>query len=159
MDDLLFDIYEVWPPSKFRALKKLRVEARELLVLHDKAIFSRPKNASNSLGMASERVLESTKEDAKSHPPPWSVGFSRRFKKDTEGMDRKMMGRILEVLEEMTDYGFPFRAKGDTFKPLVGELGGCWRYRLGDSRLIIQPEVDRAQINAIAFAARGSVYE
>jgi mRNA-degrading endonuclease RelE of RelBE toxin-antitoxin system len=112
-----------------------------------------------SLGMASERTLDLYSMDISGVPPPWSVGFSRRFKKDTEGMDRKIMGRILEVLEEMTDYGFPFRAKGDTFKPLVGELDGCWRYRLGDSRLIIQPKVNQAQINAIAFAARGSVYD
>lgn len=84
-------------------------------------------------------------------PPPWLIGFPRQFKKDTRALDRKLMGRILEVLEELSDYDVPFHAQGDTFKPLKGDLEGCWRYRIGDGRLVIQPEQERAQLNAIAF--------
>lgn len=92
-------------------------------------------------------------------PPPWLIGFSKQFRKDTSGLDRKLMGRILEVLEEVADYTPPFSPRGDTFKPLAGELAGCWRYRLGDHRLVLQPLPARSQINVLTFAARGSVYE
>ncbi|GAB3369655.1 hypothetical protein GCM10027431_16800 [Lysobacter rhizosphaerae] len=92
-------------------------------------------------------------------PPPWAIGFSKQFKKDTAALDRKVMGRILEVLEDLSDYELPFHAVGDTFKPLKGELEGCWRYRIGGDRLILQPEPTSGRLNAIAFGARGSIYD
>jgi mRNA-degrading endonuclease RelE of RelBE toxin-antitoxin system len=92
-------------------------------------------------------------------PPPWSIGLSKQFKKDTSGLDRKLLGRVLEVLSELTTWPYPFKAQGDTFKPLGGELDGCWRYRIGDTRLIIQPALELAQINVLAIGARGSIYD
>ena len=92
-------------------------------------------------------------------PPPWAIGFSRQFKKDTEALDRKLMGRVLEVLEEVSDLQLPFEVRGDTFKPLSGALGGCWRYRLGDWRLVLRPVISLARIDALTLAARGSVYD
>jgi mRNA-degrading endonuclease RelE of RelBE toxin-antitoxin system len=99
------------------------------------------------------------REATRTGPPPWSIGFSKQFKKDTSAMDRKLLGRILEVLEEISDYELPFKAVGDTFKPLTGHLEGSWRYRIGDSRLVVRPVVESAQIHALMFGSRGSVYE
>lgn len=92
-------------------------------------------------------------------PPPWKIGFSKQFKKDTKALDRKLMGRIFEVISEVADYAPPFETKGDTFKPLSGELSGYWRYRIGDHRLLLEPQPRRATINLLSFGARGSVYE
>lgn len=107
------------------------------------------------------RVSESRpriREDAWG-PPPWFFGFSKQFKKDTSGLDRNVMGKILEILEQVADYAPPFTPHGDTFKPLTGDLAGCWRYRLGQSRLVLQPIPERCQINVLTFGARGSVYD
>ncbi|MNN04529.1 hypothetical protein D3C81_1172580 [compost metagenome] len=92
-------------------------------------------------------------------PPPWDIGLSKQFKKDTAALDRKLMGRVFEVLAEISDWEIPFKTRGDTFKPLTGELTGCWRYRIGDSRLLLKPEQEQRRINALAFAARGNVYD
>lgn len=92
-------------------------------------------------------------------PPPWRIGFGKQFRKDTDGLDRKMMGRILEVLEELCELPLPLVPRGDTFKPLRGELKGAWRYRIGDSRLVVMPHEANAQIDAVAFGSRGGIYD
>lgn len=92
-------------------------------------------------------------------PPPWRIGFTSQFRKDVGELDRKLQGRILEALQEVSGYAPPFRAKGDTFKPLKGDLLGYWRYRIGDFRLVIKPIVAESEIDVITFSARGAVYD
>jgi len=104
-------------------------------------------------------ILLPREEEEPARPPPWAVGLSKQFKKDIDGLDRKLQGRILEILAKLSGYSFPFHPEGDTFRPLLGELAGCWRYRIGDNRLILQPRFEYGQLNALTFGARGSVYE
>ena len=151
MNDLLFDIDEVLTPAQIVELARTYDSG----VFHSVGAWKRRRLDQS---VASEHSILSAQE-ARTAPPPWMIGFSKQFKKDTSAMDRRMMGRILEVLEELTDYDVPFQARGDTFKPLTGELEGCWRYRIGDSRLVVQPQIDHARINALAFGARGSIYD
>ena len=99
------------------------------------------------------------RQEMRHGPPPWSIGLSKQFKKDTDGLDRKLLGRVLEFLAEVTTWPFPFKAQGDTFKPLHGELEGCWRYRMGDTRLIIQPSPETGLITVLTIGARGSIYD
>jgi len=89
-------------------------------------------------------------------PPPWYIGMSSAFSKDISKIDRKLQGRILEAITEITQE--PMILRGDTVKPLTGELQGCWRYRLGDYRLIYSPDKATGDITLVAFASRGSVY-
>ena len=90
-------------------------------------------------------------------PPPWHVGMSHAFKKDIENIDMKVRGRILAAVSDLTDD--PIRPRGDTVKPFAGELEGCWRYRVGDYRLVYVPDKGAGDITLLAFAARGSIYE
>lgn len=158
IDQSFFEICEVVPPWDLMA--KLAGNDQGMDESYSVNAYN-PKPRSMSVGMSFELdpYADIFGDESASAPPPWLVGFSRRFKKDTHAIDRKLMGRILEVLEEISDYKPPFQAHGDTFKPLKGELAGCWRYRIGDNRLVIQPKVEQAQINAIAFGARGSIYD
>jgi mRNA interferase RelE/StbE len=103
-------------------------------------------------------LFESPRERSEA-PPPWLIGLSKQFKKDSAALDRKLLGRVLELLSELSELPYPFKTHGDTFKPLKGELEGCWRYRIGDSRLIIQPKPQESQINVLALGARGGVYD
>jgi mRNA-degrading endonuclease RelE of RelBE toxin-antitoxin system len=89
-------------------------------------------------------------------PPPWYVGMSSSFSKDISKIDRKLQGRILEALNEIIQN--PVLLRGDTIKPLSGELDGCWRYRIGDFRLIYSPDKSTGDITLLAFESRGSAY-
>jgi mRNA-degrading endonuclease RelE of RelBE toxin-antitoxin system len=96
-------------------------------------------------------------EEPAKRPPPWYVGLSSNFKKDIDKIDMKIRGRILEAISNITED--PVRLHGDTVKPLSGELEGCWRYRVGDYRLIYSPNRATGDITLLAFAARGSAYD
>ena len=89
-------------------------------------------------------------------PPPWYVGMSSEFTKSITGIDRKLQGRILQAISEITQD--PTVLRGDTIKPLTGQLQGCWRYRLGDHRLVYSPDNSTGNVTLLAFASRGSIY-
>jgi len=119
-----------------------------------------------SMGLDSIELDEADSQHHDAHvlhqpigPPPWRVGFTAQFRKDVSELDRKLQGRILESLQEISAYAFPFKTKGDTFKPLKGNLKGYWRFRIGDFRLVINPILADAEIDVITFSARGGVYD
>ena len=93
---------------------------------------------------------------APKRPPPWYVGLSKSFRKDITGIDRKLQGRILEALSDIASN--PTTPRGDTIKPLQTDLNGCWRYRIGDYRLVYFPDASSGDITLLTFAARGAVY-
>ena len=94
---------------------------------------------------------------ATKRPPPWCVGLSKNFSKAIVGIDRKLQGRILEALNDISSD--PLTPRGDTVKPLQGDLRGCWRYRIGSYRLIYSADLSTGDITLLAFAARGSSYD
>jgi len=89
-------------------------------------------------------------------PPPWHLGMAPRFTKAVTNIDRKLQGRILEALTLITEN--PTTIHGDTIKPLSGEFHGCWRYRIGDYRLVYSPNHTLGDITVLDFASRGAVY-
>ena len=90
-------------------------------------------------------------------PTPWAIAFTPTFQKSIANIDKKIQGRILMVILELAQN--PLILLGDTKKPLVGEKKGLWRYRLGDHRLIYEPDEKELKVILLEFAARGSVYE
>jgi mRNA interferase RelE/StbE len=88
---------------------------------------------------------------------PWAIAFTPTFRKAISAIDRKLQGRVLSALAELSDQ--PTIAHGDTRKPLTGALKGLWRYRLGDYRLVYEPREERRLIVLIDLDSRGSVYE
>lgn len=88
---------------------------------------------------------------------PWLSFFTREFKKSISKVDKKVKGRIVEAIMEICEA--PLEMKGDTQKPLVGELDGHWRYRIGDYRLIYLPMIDHHKIIFSDFDTRGQIYQ
>jgi mRNA interferase RelE/StbE len=86
----------------------------------------------------------------------WYIGFSSDFIKSIKNVDKKMQGRILAALTEITRK--PCSPTGDTIKPLTGNRNGMWRYRIGDYRLIYQPEESGRVVVLLTFASRGDAY-
>jgi mRNA-degrading endonuclease RelE of RelBE toxin-antitoxin system len=90
-------------------------------------------------------------------PTPWSIAFTPTFRKSVGSVDKKLQGRVLVALSELSEA--PLKPHGDTVKPLVGDLSGLWRYRVGDYRLVYQPKQDSHTVVLLEFAARGGAYE
>ncbi len=86
----------------------------------------------------------------------WGFHMTNHFIKSVKDLDRSMRGRVLDAITEICRH--PMEVRGDTIKPLSGELSGCWRYRLGDYRLIYHPDREVRRIDLISIGGRGSVY-
>lgn len=90
-------------------------------------------------------------------PPEWLIGITKTFRKDIDKIDKKLQGRILEALSDIS--ADPVQVRGDTIKPLANSFEGCWRYRIGDFRLVYRPDVAGRKIALLAFSSRGSIYD
>jgi len=87
----------------------------------------------------------------------WSIAFTPSFRKAISAIDRKLQGRVLLAITDLSEK--PTIIHGDTRKPLAGELKGYWRYRLGDYRLVYEPQEEKRTVVLIDFSARGGAYE
>jgi addiction module RelE/StbE family toxin len=90
-------------------------------------------------------------------PSEWSLAFTPTFKKAIAAADRKLQGRILGAVSELSSE--PLMPHGDTIKPLTGEFKGLWRYRVGDYRLIYRPTAEGKCVVLLDFAPRGAAYD
>lgn len=140
------------PLEVFEHQHTLETRLQELLPAHEVA--------QPSLRLEEERlpypsdVRFSLEEHAKLE---WKIAFTAQFTKAISGADRSMQGRILLALAEIANV--PHTPKGDTIKPLSGRLRGLWRYRLGDYRLVYEPEEAKRLVVLLDFAPRGGAYE
>ena len=87
----------------------------------------------------------------------WMSIFTRQFKKNMTVLDKKLQGRAMEAILEISDN--PLQARGDTVKKLSGSLIGMWRYRIGDYRLVYEPLPKIFKIFFIDIGSRGGVYD
>jgi mRNA interferase RelE/StbE len=86
----------------------------------------------------------------------WMSIFTHQFKKNMAILDKKLQGRAMEAILEISDD--PLQTRGDTIKKLSGALAGMWRYRIGDYRLIYEPMPKFSKIFFIDIGSRGGVY-
>jgi mRNA-degrading endonuclease RelE of RelBE toxin-antitoxin system len=89
-------------------------------------------------------------------PSEWSLGMTDDFMKSIRGVERTMQGRILEALSYIIKE--PTAAHGDTVRPLSGDLKQCWRYRIGDYRLVYRADPTSKRVVLLAFAPRADSY-
>lgn len=87
---------------------------------------------------------------------PWAFVMTKAFKKSIAKIDAKAKGQLLTALAEVCDD--PLTVKGNTIKPLMRDLKDCWRYRLGNYRLIYLPEKKERTVVFLRFSPRGEVY-
>jgi mRNA interferase RelE/StbE len=84
------------------------------------------------------------------------LDFSPEFSKSVERASTNVRGRILSAIDELKTQ--PNVVKGDTIKPLTGNLSGQWRYRIGDYRIIYEIDLTNRFVTLVEFDSRGSVY-
>jgi len=86
----------------------------------------------------------------------WKTLFTKTFKKEVGSLDKKLQGRVMEAVLEIAEE--PTKLVGDTKKPLVGDLVGQWRYRIGDYRVVYRPETSAFLIIFLRCSSRGDIY-
>jgi mRNA interferase RelE/StbE len=86
----------------------------------------------------------------------WKIDYSERALKSLKKMDKQNAKRILDFLEQRIAILDDPRASG---KPLKGELGIFWRYRVGDYRVLCEIKDNKLVILAALIGHRKEVYE
>jgi mRNA interferase RelE/StbE len=93
-----------------------------------------------------------------SRRPPrtgWRVEISRSAEKQIRKLDRSAQEAIVRFLRERVQAADNPRQWG---KPLHGDKGALWRYRVGDYRLICEIQDERVTVLVIRVGHRKDVY-
>jgi mRNA interferase RelE/StbE len=91
-----------------------------------------------------------------SKEPEWRVVYSDGFARDLGKLDRTQARRILKYLAERIDGQSDPRAHGHALAGL--ELGGLWRYRIGDYRVITELTDETCTVLALRVGHRSTIY-
>ena len=86
----------------------------------------------------------------------WRFKATSKFIKDVK-VRVNLFDPMLKALEEIRQH--PTLARGNTIKPLTRELKGKWRYRIGDHRLVYEPDSERRIVILLSVSHRKDVYE
>ena len=94
--------------------------------------------------------------DGRSREREWRFTAASKFIKEVkERID--LFDRMIRAVEEIRQH--PTSPRGDTVKPLTGDLKGMWRYRIGDFRLVYKPDNKRRVVHLLSINHREVVYE
>ena len=85
----------------------------------------------------------------------WRVEISRTAEKQIQKLNRTAQESIIRFLRERVQ---PADNHGQLGKPLHGDKGGLWRYRVGDYRLICDIQDERITVLVLRVGHRKDVY-
>ena len=86
----------------------------------------------------------------------WKLTLSGEFRRDQRNQPQlleSVIGAITEICNA------PTSVRGNTVKPLQGDLRGMWRYRIGDFRIIYEPDPARMNVHFIGLKPRSRAYD
>ena len=86
----------------------------------------------------------------------WRFKATSKFIKDVK-QRLDLFDRILRAVEEIRQR--PNSPRGNTIRRLTRDLEGMWRYRIGDFRLVYEPDDDRRIVHLLSISHRKDVYE
>ena len=86
----------------------------------------------------------------------WTINYSDRALKSLRKMDKQNARRIVVFMDLRIAVAADPRQSG---KPLKGELGEFWRYRVGDYRILCEIRDDELVILAATIGHRREVYD
>ena len=85
----------------------------------------------------------------------WTIDYTNTARTQLRKLDKKAAKRILDFLDERVAGRDDPRSTG---KALTGPLGGLWRYRIGDFRVICDIQDGALRILVVQLANRRDVY-
>ena len=86
----------------------------------------------------------------------WTINYSDRALNSLRKMDKQNARRIVDFMDLRIAVAADPRQSG---KPLKGELGEFWRYRVGDYRILCEIRDDELVILAATIGHRREVYD
>jgi mRNA interferase RelE/StbE len=85
----------------------------------------------------------------------WTIDYTDTAKAQLRKLDKQTARRILDYMDELlADLENPRR----TGKALTGPLGGLWRYRVGDCRVICEIQDNALRVLVVQVGNRREVY-
>jgi len=85
----------------------------------------------------------------------WRIEISRTAEKQIQKLNRAAQESIIRFLRERVQ---PVDNPRQWGKPLHGDKGGLWRYRVGDYRLICDIQDERITVLVVRVGHRKDVY-
>ena len=85
----------------------------------------------------------------------WSVGFRSDAAKVVRKLDKVSQTRILKFLQKVADNPLGPYAQAE---PLQGQFKNCWRYRVGDYRIICELQDHKMVVWVVAVGHRREIY-
>lgn len=85
----------------------------------------------------------------------WTIDYTDTAKGQLRKLDKQSARRIVDYMDErITGLDNP-RSMG---KALAGPLGGLWRYRVGDYRVICDIQDEVLRVLVVLVGNRGEIY-
>ena len=85
----------------------------------------------------------------------WTIDYSNTAKEQLRKLDKPVARHIVNYMDERIPTLESPRSAG---KPLVGVLGGLWRYRIGDCRVICDIQDGALRVLVVRLGNRREVY-
>lgn len=85
----------------------------------------------------------------------WKIEYNPHVEKDLRAIDRKDQRRIQDFMNERVALLEDPRTIGDSLK---GTLGGLWKYRVGDYRIICDIRDESVTVLVVRIGHRRKVY-
>ena len=85
----------------------------------------------------------------------WTVDYPHTALNQLRKLDKQSARRILDFLDERVAQRDDPRSTG---KALTGPLGGLWRYRIGDFRVICKIQDGELRVLVVELGNRREVY-
>ncbi|MEY9213949.1 type II toxin-antitoxin system RelE/ParE family toxin [Thermobifida halotolerans] len=86
----------------------------------------------------------------------WTIEFDEVARRDLGKLDRQEARRVLRFLNERIAPAEDPRVLGDALKG--ARLGGLWRYRVGDNRIIVEIHDRLIRVLVVRIGHRREIY-
>ena len=85
----------------------------------------------------------------------WTIDYTETAKGQLHKLDKQMARRIVDFMDERIA---PAQNPRNTGKALTGPLGGLWRYRVGDCRVICDLQDVALRVLVLHIGHRREIY-
>ena len=85
----------------------------------------------------------------------WTIDYTDTATAQLSKLDRQTARRILDFMDERVA---PLADPRSTGKALAGPLGGLWRYRIGDCRVICDIQDGAIRVLVVQVGNRSEIY-
>ena len=86
---------------------------------------------------------------------PWTIEYSDTARSQLLRLDRQMARRVVDYMDERVAPRDDPRSIG---RALTGPMGGLWRYRVGDCRVVCEIQDDVLRALVVRIGRRDRVY-